>query len=98
MGSGFSKKKKQQRLFQEQFSQIQNEIQNCEVTGSSGSGLVQVTLSGDKKIKSVKINPECVDKDDIEGLEDLIVAAFENAEELLEEKSPMGGINPMDLL
>ena len=71
MGSGYSKMKKQAKMFQEQMAKMQEDMQNLEVTGSSGNGLVQITLSGEKEIKKLSINPECVDPEDIEGLQDL---------------------------
>src|SRR5690606_39816976 len=52
-----------------------------EVTGSSGGGLVTVTMSGSGEVRSVKIAPEAVDRDEVETLEDLIVAALHAAAE-----------------
>ncbi|CCB88446.1 UPF0133 protein pc0477 [Simkania negevensis Z] len=80
--------KKQARQFQEQMSKMQEEMEKMEVTGSAGNGLVEVTLTGDNKLKKLKIKPECVDPDDIEGLEDLITAAFNEASGKLQENSP----------
>lgn len=88
MGSGYSKMKKQARQFQEQMSKMQEEMENLEVNGTAGNGLVAVTLSGDHKLKTIQIKPECVDPDDIEGLEDLIKAAFNDASAKLQEMSP----------
>jgi nucleoid-associated protein EbfC len=88
MGSGFAKKKKEARLMQEQFSKIQSEMQNIEVTGAAGSGLVVITLTGDGDMKSIKIKPECVDKEDIEGLEILVKAAHADAQKKLKDRSP----------
>ena len=51
MGSGYSKMKKQAKQFQDQLSKMQEDIQNLEVTGSSGNGLVQIVLTGEKEIK-----------------------------------------------
>ncbi len=97
MGSGFSKMKKQRRLLEDQFAKMQEEMQNTEHKGSSGSGLVEVVLSGDKNLKSITIKPECVDPKDVEGLQDLIYAAFKEAEKSIDANSPMNGLNPMDL-
>lgn len=97
MGSGYSKMKKQRKLFEEQFSKMQEEMQHSEYEGISGNGLVRVVLSGDKNIKSIKIKPECVNPEDVEGLEDLIFAAFKDAQDKLEENSPINSMNPMDL-
>ncbi len=89
MGSGFSKMKKQRRALEEQFSKMQEEMQSAEHEGVAGNGLVRVCLSGEKIIKSIKIDPKCVDPTDVEGLEDLVVAAFKNAYEKAEAASPM---------
>ncbi len=79
MGSGFAKKKKQAREMQGKFLQMQEEMKNTEAVGSAGGGLVEVTLNGENELKKIRINPECVDPEDVEGLEDLITAAFKDA-------------------
>lgn len=80
MGTGFSKKKKQAKLLQQQFSQLQDQMQHTECVGSAGNGLVTITLTGDGEMKNIKIKPDCVDPDDIEGLETLIKAAHQDAQ------------------
>ncbi|MCF7806716.1 MAG: YbaB/EbfC family nucleoid-associated protein [Simkaniaceae bacterium] len=98
MGSGFSKMKKQAKRFEEQFSKFQEELKAKEFEGQAGNGLVKVILNGEKKLKSLTINPECVDKDDIEGLQDLIIGAFADAESKVSDESPnMGGGLPAGL-
>lgn len=92
MGSGFSKMKKQARMLEQQFSKMQEEMQNLEVVGESGSGLVKITLSGDKKMKSIEISPDCVDPEDLEGLQDLIQAAYHEALEKIEAQDPMNAM------
>ena len=92
MGSGFSKMKKQQKAMQEQFAKMQEEMQQTEHKGSAGNGLVEVTLNGEKTLKAITIKPECVDPSDIEGLQDLILAAFHEAEKKIESESPMGAL------
>ena len=87
MGTGFAKKKKEARAMQQQFQQFQNEMQTMEVVGSSSQDLVVVTLTGDGDLKKIKINPVCVDPEDVEGLEVLIKAAYENAQEKLKDKT-----------
>jgi len=79
MGSGFSKMKKQARQMEQQMEAMKEELKNKSFTGTSGNGLVTVTLSGEKALKDLKIKPECVDPSDVEGLEDLIKASFEEA-------------------
>lgn len=87
MGSGFAKKKKEARALQEQFAKLQSQLQDTEVTGTAGNGLVTITMSGEGDLKQVKIKPECVDPEDIEGLETLIKAAHEDAQKKLKSQS-----------
>ncbi len=94
MGSGFAKKKKQAKMLQQQFGKMQEELQNAEFVGSAGNGLVTITLSGENEIKQLKIKPECVDKEDIEGLEDLIKAAYKDASAKIKAQS-MGSMPGM---
>lgn len=88
MGTGFSKKKKQAKMLQEQFSKIQTQMQETEVIGTAGNGLVSITITGEHELKQIKIKPECVDPEDIEGLEDLIKAAYKDALSKLKNQSP----------
>ncbi len=78
-------------MLQEQLSRAQEEIQHLEYTGTAGNGLVTVTLSGTQELKQIKIKPECVDPEDVEGLEDLIKAAFKDAEAKMRAQSSSGG-------
>ncbi len=87
MGSGFSKMKKQAREMQAQFSQMRDQMQNVLVEGSAGNGLITVTLNGEKELKKIAIKPECAS--DVDALQDLILAAFEDAAQKLEAKQPM---------
>jgi len=77
MGSGFSKMKKQAKLMQEQLSQAKNKMESTLVEGTDGNGLVKITLNGSKDLKKIVINPDCLS--DAEGLQDLILGAFEDA-------------------
>ena len=87
MGTGFAKKKKQARMLQDQLSQMQNKMQETEVTGTAGNGLVSITLTGEHHMKSIRIKPECVDLEDIEGLQDLVKSAYNEAIKQLEAQS-----------
>ena len=60
------------------------------VEGSAGNGLVVVTLNGAKELKKILIKPEC--SSDVEGLQDLILAAFEDAASKLENQDAMPGL------
>lgn len=90
MGSGFSKMKKQMRMMQEQMDQMKETLQSTLIQGTAGNGLVTVTINGEKNLKKIAIKPECVS--DIEGLQDLILAAFEDASRNLEKQQ--GGSSP----
>lgn len=85
MGSGFSKMKKQARLMQQQLSQLKNNMQNTQVEGSAGAGLVTLILNGEKELQKITIKPECTS--DIEALQDLIVAAFQDAARKVDAKT-----------
>jgi DNA-binding YbaB/EbfC family protein len=79
MGTGFSKKKKQAKAMQEQLMQMHNQLKDTLITGTAGNGLVTLTIDGEMELKSIQIKPECVDPEDVEGLQDLIKAAFQDA-------------------
>ena len=87
MGTGFAKKKKQARMLKDQLSQMQNKMQETEVTGTAGNGLVSIILTGEHHMKSIRIKPECVDLEDIEGLQDLVKSAYNEAIKQLEAQS-----------
>jgi nucleoid-associated protein EbfC len=70
---------KQAQKMQQQMAAAQAELAEAEVTGTAGGGLVTVTMSGAGEVKTVKIDPGAVDPDDVETLEDLVVAALHNA-------------------
>lgn len=55
------------------------QLAETEVTGSSGGGMVEITMTCDKKLTAVSIKPEACDPEDVEMLEDLIIAAFNDA-------------------
>jgi DNA-binding YbaB/EbfC family protein len=76
---------KQAQKMQQQVAQAQAELAAAEVTGTSGGGLVTVTATGLGEFKSVKIDPKAVDADDVETLEDLVLAALHNAAEAVRE-------------
>ncbi len=86
MGSGFSKMKKQARMMQTQMSQMRDNLQSTQVEGSSGAGLVTVVLNGEKELKKISIKPECLT--DVDGLQDLILAAFQDASKKVDAAQP----------
>ena len=87
---------KQAQRMQRQMEETTKELESKEYTANAGGGAVSVTVSGKKEILSVKLSPEVVDPEDIEMLEDLIMAAindgYKKADEVYKEKmGPLGG-------
>jgi DNA-binding YbaB/EbfC family protein len=70
---------KQAQKMQEDMAQKQAELEEREYETSAGGGVVNVKINGKKEILSVKIDPEVVDPDDVETLEDLVTAAVNEA-------------------
>ena len=75
---------KQAQEMQAKMAEMQERLGDIEVAGQSGGGLVAVTLNGKGEARSVKIDKSLVDPDDIEVMEDLIVAAFNDAKAKVE--------------
>ena len=78
---------KQAQRMQRQMEEKQKEMEEKEWEATAGGGAVTVKVSGKREIVAVKLSPEVVDPDDIEMLEDLIVAATNEALRKLEEDS-----------
>ena len=78
---------KQAQKMQRQMEEQQAELETKEFEGTAGGGVVTVKVSGKKEVVSVKLAPEVVDPDDVEMLEDLIVAATNEALRQAEEDS-----------
>jgi DNA-binding YbaB/EbfC family protein len=81
---------------QETQKKLQDELAAMRVTASSGGGMVEVTLDGTKQMISIKIDPQAVSAEDVEMLQDLIVAAYNEAfrrsdEQAAEKMSAMTG-------
>jgi hypothetical protein len=70
---------KQAQKMQQQMLAAQEELAQAQVEGTAGGGLVTATVTGGGDVVSVKIKPEAVDPDDVESLEDLVVAALHDA-------------------
>ncbi len=70
---------KQIQKMQAQMEEIQKELENKRVEGTSGGGMVKVIANGRQEILEIKIEPEVVNPDDVEMLQDLIVAAVNQA-------------------
>lgn len=70
---------KQARKMQEQMLEAQERMKDIEVSASAGGGTVKVTATADGKLTAVTINPEALDPEDVEFLQDMIVAAVNEA-------------------
>jgi len=85
---------------QEMQNRLQKQMADLKVEGNAGGGMVTVIVNGAKQVQSLKIDPEVVSKDDVEMLQDLIVAAINDAQRKADDelKAKMGGMLPPGLL
>ena len=84
-GKGFGDIMKQMQKMQAKMEEIQKELENKRVEGTSGGGMVRVIANGKQEILEIKIDPEVVNKEDVEMLEDLVLAAVNQAKERAQE-------------
>jgi DNA-binding YbaB/EbfC family protein len=90
---------KQAQQMQARMQEMQNKLAEVEVTGQAGAGMVQLTLNGKGEMKRLKLDKSVVDPEDTEVLEDLVVAAFNDAKAKVEQhvadetQKLMGGLN-----
>ena len=83
---------------QQMQERLQKQMADMRIEGASGGGMVTVTVSGHKQLQQIKIDPEVVSKDDVEMLQDLIVAAVADAHRKVDEalasqmQGMMGGL------
>lgn len=90
---------KQAQKMQEDMSRVQAELEEREYTATAGGGMVEVTVTGKHEIKGIKMNPEVVDPEEVEMLEDMIIAALNEAMRIVDETSEeamsqvTGGLN-----
>lgn len=96
MGTGFAKKKKEQRAMQEQLKSMQASMETAQAEGTAGNGLVRMTLNGSMELMKLTIQKECVDPEDVEGLVLLIRAAHEDARQKIQQQA--GSLDPSALL
>ncbi|MFO7660598.1 MAG: YbaB/EbfC family nucleoid-associated protein [Candidatus Cloacimonadaceae bacterium] len=78
---------KQAQKMQQEMMKQQEELENQIFEATSGGGMVTVQINGKYEVKSIKIDPQAVDPDDVEMLEDLIVAALQEAHKQANEAS-----------
>ena len=87
MPGNMANQMKQAQKMQRQMEEQAKEMETKEFTATAGGGAVEVTVSGTKKVLKVKLDEEAVDPDDVEMLEDLIVAAVNEAMDKVDEVS-----------
>jgi len=75
---------KQAQAMQARMAELQSQLEQVEMTGGAGGGMVSVTVNGKGEARQVKIDPALLDPDETEVLEDLIVAAFNDAKAKVE--------------
>lgn len=85
---------KQAQAMQKKMAEAQEKLADAEFEGKSGGDMLKIVISGKGDVKSVKIDPSLIDPEDPEMLEDLIVAAFNNAKKAADEESS-GAMNDM---
>src|SRR5260221_10588074 len=81
---------------QQMQERLQKQMMELRVEGNAGGGMVTVMINGAKQVQSIKIDPEVVSKDDVEMLQDLIVAAINDAHRKADEamSQSVGGMLP----
>lgn len=86
---------KMQEQMQNQMAKAEEELQNTVVSGTSGGGMVTVEMTGKRNITKVTIKPEAVDPDDVEMLEDMVLASVNEALKKVDELESKlkGGVN-----
>lgn len=90
---------RQAQKMQEDIEAKKAELEEKEYVVTSGGGMVEITLKGNHEVESIGLNPEVVDPDDVEMLEDMLVAAFNEAVRQIDEESERelekvtGGLN-----
>jgi nucleoid-associated protein EbfC len=79
---------------QQMQQRLQQQMAEMRVEATAGGGMVTVVINGNKQLQSIKIDPEVVSKEDVEMLQDLIVAAFNDAARKADEQlgQSMGGL------
>jgi nucleoid-associated protein EbfC len=76
---------KQVKKMQQEMTKAQQALESKELIGTAGGGVVKVTMNGHRQLLSMQIAPEVVDPEDVEMLQDLITAAFQDAMKQAEE-------------
>ena len=86
-GNNMQKMMQQAQQLQREMEKEQAELSEKEFEGTAGGGMVKLTMNGAHKLLSIEIKPEVVDPDDVEMLQDLIVAAFNDCGEKIDAEN-----------
>ncbi len=97
---------KQAQDMQKKFQEAQDELEEKEFSGQAGGGMVSAVVDGKGTVKEIDIDPEVVDPDEVEMLEDMVLSAIQTGaekaekekEELLDGMGPGGGMGGLDSL
>lgn len=86
MGSGYAKKKKEAKMMEQQFLEMEAALEEKRYEGQAGNNLVSLVINGKCDIVSIKIQPQCLDPEEPEVVEDLIRAAFKEAKSAMDKE------------
>ena len=78
-GANMQQLMRQAQKLQDQMAKAQEELDEREYSAQAGGGMVSVTVSGKRELKHLEIKPECVDPEDVEMLQDMVIAAVNSA-------------------
>ena len=90
---------RQAQKMQDDIAEVQAKLDETEFTASAGGGMIELVMTGGRVLKSVRLNPDCIDKDNPEDLEDIIVAGVNaiitkvDEESAKEMEKVTGGLN-----
>ena len=95
-GANMQQLMRQAQKLQDQMAKTQEELDTREYTAQAGGGMVTVAVTGKRELKSIEIKPECVDPEDVEMLQDLVLAAVNEALRNGEQarEAEMGKLSP----
>jgi DNA-binding YbaB/EbfC family protein len=84
-GGNMAQLMKQAQKMQQDMMKAQEDLKNSVIEAEAGGGMVKVKMTGDRKVNEIKIKKEAVDPEDVEMLEDLIIAALNEAQKKIDE-------------
>ncbi len=86
-GANMNQLMRQAQKMQHDIQKAQEELADTEVVATSGGGMVEIVMTCDRKLSSIKIDPAAVDPDDVEMLEDMIIAGMNEAMKMVDEEN-----------